>query len=136
MLDESLRTRLEALNRAPIPAQQRLDGAAVSPGLSLPKSAAVRPTPRPAIAPTPHPTTTKPTAGLLRSGDIVETPHGPHLRIRLPLETLWPNGLQLIISRQEFLHSQLTAAQQAVEPSLVLAPEFASLVGALPDRAI
>src|SRR4029077_6149945 len=33
-------------------------------------------------------------------------------------------------------YSQLTAAQQAIEPSLVLTPEFASLVRALPDRAI
>jgi uncharacterized protein YprB with RNaseH-like and TPR domain len=76
------------------------------------------------------------TSGLLRSGDIVETAHGPHLRIRLPLENLWPNGNQVIATRQEFLQSQLAAAQDAIEPSLVLTPDFASLVGALPDGAI
>jgi uncharacterized protein YprB with RNaseH-like and TPR domain len=141
MIDESLRIRLEALNRAPIPAQlahQRHDGAAASPGLSLPTPAAVRPTPRPNISRPQRPTSppTKPTAGLLHSGDIIETPHGPHLRIRLPLETLWPNGTQLIANRQEFLQSQLAAAQQAIEPSLVLSPEFAAFACALPDRAI
>jgi uncharacterized protein YprB with RNaseH-like and TPR domain len=72
----------------------------------------------------------------LRSGEPVETVHGTHLRIRLPLENLWPNGTQLIIGRQEFLQTQLASARQAVEPSVVFAPEFASLVGALPDRAI
>jgi uncharacterized protein YprB with RNaseH-like and TPR domain len=133
MIDESLRSRLEALNRAPIAAQTapaRTNGEAAS--------AVGRITQRPDISTPSRPATqpTRFTPGLLRSGDIVETGHGPHLRIRLPLENLWPNGAQLIASRQEFLQSQLATAQQAVEPSLVLAPEFASLVGALPDRAI
>jgi uncharacterized protein YprB with RNaseH-like and TPR domain len=140
MIDESLRTRLEALNRAPIAAQTapaHANGEAASAGLSLPKPVAGRTTKRSHISTPSRPTPpVKLTPGLLRSGDIVETGHGPHLRIRLPLENLWPNGAQLIASRQEFLQSQLATAQQAVEPSLVLAPEFASLVGALPDRAI
>jgi uncharacterized protein YprB with RNaseH-like and TPR domain len=133
MIDESLRTRLEALNRAPIAVQTvpaRTNGEAAS--------AAERSIPRPHIS-TPARTASAPTKltpGLLRSGDVVETLYGPHLRIRLPLENLWPSGTQLIAARQEFLQSQLAAAQQAIEPSLVLAPEFASLVGALPDRAI
>jgi uncharacterized protein YprB with RNaseH-like and TPR domain len=133
MIDESLRSRLEALNRSPFPAQTslpRTTGEAAS--------AAGRTTPRPHTTTIQRPTLppTKFTPGLLHGGETIETPHGPHLRIRLPLENLWPNGTQLIATRQEFLQSQLAAAQHAIEPSLILAPEFASLVGALPDRAI
>ena len=133
MIEESLRSRLEALNRGPIPAQvipPHANGDAVS--------AAARITLRPHVStPTrPTPALTKHTAGLLHSGDIVETAYGPHLRICLPLENLWPNGTHLIASRQEFLHSQLAVAQHAITPALVVHPEFASLVGALPDRAI
>jgi uncharacterized protein YprB with RNaseH-like and TPR domain len=135
MMNESLRDRLEALNRAPIsartaPAQIVRDATS---GLSSWKPADVRTTHLPDI---PIPRAAKLTCGLLRSGDIVETAHGPHLRIRLPLENLWPNGNQLIAARQEFLQSRLAAAQQAIEPSLVLEPEFASLIGVLPDGAI
>src|SRR5215211_5490694 len=133
MIDEPLRSRLEALNRAPIVAQTaptHTNGEAAS--------AAGRTTPRAHIPtpPRPIPTLTKSTPGLLRSGDIIETRYGPHLRIRLPLENLWTNGAHLIATRQEFLQLQLAAAQHAIEPSLVLQPEFASLVGALPDRAL
>jgi uncharacterized protein YprB with RNaseH-like and TPR domain len=141
MIEESLRTRLEALNRGPIPAQTaapRTNVDATSPSLSLSKAAPARATPHVNSSPSPRPapTTTKAIPGLLRSGDVVETAHGPHLRIRLQLEHLWPNGGQLLSARQDFLQSQLATAQQAIEPSLVFAPEFASLVGALPDRAI
>jgi uncharacterized protein YprB with RNaseH-like and TPR domain len=133
MIDESLRSRLEALNRSPIPAQtprpRTNSEAAPSAGRSIPQPHASS-----VQRQTPPPTTFTP--GLLRTGDVIETPHGPHLRIRLPLENLWPNGAQLIASRQEFLQSQLIAAQQAIEPSLILEPEFAYLVGALPDRAV
>ncbi len=133
MIDESLRTRLEALNRAPIAAEK---GPAQTNGEAA--SAAERTTQRPHIPITQRPTTsfTKFTPGVLRSGDTIETSHGPHLRIRLSLENLWPNGAQLITARQEFLRSQLAAAQHAIEPSLVLESEFASLVGALPDRVL
>jgi uncharacterized protein YprB with RNaseH-like and TPR domain len=135
MMDESLRSRLEALNRAPI-AEQGL------PACANGKTASAEFSSKPAVRQTtqrPHvsiPTSTQVTPGLLRTGDVVETAHGPHLRIRLPLENLWPNGDQLIATRQEFLRYQLAAAQDAIEPSLVLSPEFASLVGALPDGAI
>jgi uncharacterized protein len=133
MIEESLRTRLEALNRGPIPAQTAAvshDGAAASATVQSAPRIDSQPSPRPTALPS------KPTPGLLRSGDVVETPQGPHLRIRLPLENLWPCGTQLIAARQEFLQSRLADAQRAVEPSLVLAPEFASLIGALPDRAV
>src|SRR5690349_11185 len=110
MIDESLRSRLEALNRGPIPAQTarpRSTGEAASTAASpLPRPQAPQPSRRP---PTSH---TKPTPGLLRSGDEVETACGPHLRIRLPIENLWPNGSKLISARQQFLQSQLATAQQ------------------------
>ena len=134
MIDESLRSRLEALNRAPIPASVVHAPAPMARPLQRPGDPPAAPHFNSPTAQTPPPA--KLTPGLLRTGDIVETPHGPHLRIRLPLENLWPNGTQLIAARQEFLQSQLAAAQHAIEPSLVLAPEFASLVGALPDRAV
>jgi uncharacterized protein YprB with RNaseH-like and TPR domain len=141
MIDEALRSRLEVLNRSPIPVQISLghkDGAAPSPGVTLPKSAAVQKTPRPENLPTPPfpASPRKLTPGLLRFGNVVETAQGPHLRIRLPIENFWPNGTQFIALRQEFLQSQLAAAEHAIEPSLILVPEFASLVGALPDRAV
>jgi uncharacterized protein YprB with RNaseH-like and TPR domain len=141
MIEKSLRTRLEALNRGPIPAQTaaprtNVEATATTQVPSGTTTGRAIPRVNPSPPPRPAPTTTKSVPGLLRSGDIVETRHGPHLRIRLPLEHLWPNGSQLITARQDFLQSQLATAQRAIEPSLVLAPEFASLVGALPDRAV
>src|SRR5437868_6888074 len=140
MIEESLRTRLEALNRGPIPAQRTTPKKAeTAPPAPIPSKAATGHIPsgvNPVSPPRPAPAATKAIPGLLRSGDVVETPHGPHLRIRLPLENLWSNGAQLIAARQEFLQSQLAASQQAIEPTLVLAPEFASLIGALPNRAV
>jgi uncharacterized protein len=135
MIDESLRSRLEALNRGPIPTQTarpRSTGEAASAAVSpLPGPQAPQPSRRP---PTPH--TTKPIAGLLRSGDEVETACGPHLRIRLPIENLWPNGSKLIAARQQFLQSQLATAQQVIEPTVVIEPDFAAFIGALPDGAV
>lgn len=136
MIDDSLRSRLEALNRGPMPAQtapQRLPGEIAS--------AIGPPSPRPHIQPTPvrsrsTPHTTKPTPGLLRSGHEVDTASGPHLRIRLPIENLWPNGSRLIAARQQFLRMLLASDQQATEPKVALEPEFASFIGALPDGAI
>jgi hypothetical protein len=136
MIDESLRSRLEALNRGPIPAQAerpRSTGEAGSAAASPPTLSHSPPT-SPRQHPIPHPT--KPTAGLLRSGDEVETACGPHLRIRLPIENLWPNGSKLISARQQFLQSQLATAEQAIEPTVVIEPEFAAFIGALPDGAV
>jgi uncharacterized protein YprB with RNaseH-like and TPR domain len=71
---------------------------------------------------------------LLRSGEVVETASGEHLRICVPLDQLWQNGTRLVGARQEFLKMQLAAAHAAIEPTVVLEAEFASLVSALPDR--
>src|SRR5829696_5107247 len=99
MIDESLRIRLEALNRAPILAKCALTRTTGEAALVTVPTAERRQT-LPFLRRTP--TATKTTAGLLRSGDIVETPHGEHLCIRLALENLWPNGTHLIAVRQEF----------------------------------
>ena len=75
-------------------------------------------------------------AGLLHSGEVVETSFGPHLRIDVPLESFWEGGGQLIAARQEFLRSQLSAAHIAIEPTIVWEPEFAAFASALPDRTL
>ena len=145
MIDESLRDRLEALNRGPLPKQaaapteQRIGAV---PAHHLPATAVERPLPRPNSTPELRPVpgkgghSVKPTAGLVRSGDQIETTHGPHLRIRLPIEGFWPNGSQLVAARQQFLQSQLVAAQQAIEPNVAIESEFATLIGSLPDGAV
>jgi uncharacterized protein YprB with RNaseH-like and TPR domain len=74
--------------------------------------------------------------GLLHSGEIVGTSFGEHLRIRLPIEKLWQNGPSLVAARQEHLQSQAALAAQAIEPTIVIDPEFVSLVAALPDRTV
>jgi uncharacterized protein YprB with RNaseH-like and TPR domain len=127
MFDDSLRRRLELLNREPLPGQAVK--AAVTPTgrqrrIAPPKSAAA---PNGAARQFP---------GLLRRGECVDTPAGEHWRIRLPLEALWQEGPKLVAARQEFLRSQLAAARDAIEPRAVIDADFASFVAALPDRAI
>lgn len=133
MLDESTRRRLEALNRGRLPAE--------TPRIPPPEEIAPADVPRafpkakPAHAQAAS-ATPQFTPGLLRNGDVVETPFGQHLLIRLPVEALWQNGPQLIATRQEFLQNQTAIAEHAIEPSIVIEPAFASLIAALPDRTI
>jgi uncharacterized protein YprB with RNaseH-like and TPR domain len=132
MIDESLRRRLESLNRGPIPARtgEGEGGEAAS--------AAGRIAPQ-VVRAQQHQTSVAPprlTPGLLHSGETIETPLGEHLRIRMPLEGLWQNGRQLIAARHEYLQSQVAAVQQAIEPSVVINPEFAAMIAALPDRTV
>jgi uncharacterized protein YprB with RNaseH-like and TPR domain len=136
-MEESLRTRLEALNRGPLPAIKTIatraaaDANCVTPAARRPASQ--RPRSRSADE---RPAGACPVGGLLRSGDVVVTPHGPHLRIELPLESVWPGGVTLIAARQRFLREQLVSAEQAIEPALVIDAEFAKFIAALPDRAL
>jgi uncharacterized protein YprB with RNaseH-like and TPR domain len=128
-LDESIRSRLEALNRAPLPAPVRhahVDAARISE----------RSVPEAKIAFIPAVGLQKSISGLLHSGQPMENSDGEHLRICIPLETLWNNGPQLIASRQEYLQSQLAIANGAIEPTIAIDPEFASLIAALPDRTV
>lgn len=136
MIDESLRSRLESLNRGPIPKSIRIVRAAADGGEAA--SAAGQSAPPPGevssrqLSPKPPPLL----PGLLRGGETVETASGQHLRVRLPLESLWHGGTRLIASRQEYLRSHLAAAEQAIEPAVVIDSEFAALVAALPDRTV
>jgi len=123
MLDERLRQRLEVLNRGALPTEAQ--AVRVSAASSLERAATPKPTP-----------TGKPIPGILREGEGVTTSAGEHLRIRLPIDALWPHGSQLVAARQEHLRRRLDEAHQAVEPTLVMDAEFAALVAALPERVL
>jgi uncharacterized protein YprB with RNaseH-like and TPR domain len=136
--DEGLRARLEALNRAPMPHLAALASRATAAVV-----AAVQGPPHrlrtgnqgrevAALAPLEH----CPIAGLLRSGEVVETAFGPHLRIDLPLDGLWQGGAKLIAARQEFLRFQAGATARAIEPTCVVDVDFSAFIAALPDRTI
>ncbi len=126
MLDDGLRRRLETLNRGALP-----EDAQVVRTLAPPLAEASLPAAMAKPAPV-----GKPIPGILRQGDVIETTGGEHLRIRLPIDALWPAGLQLVAGRQEQLRARLHEAQQAVEPTLVMDAEFAALVTAMPDRVL
>lgn len=131
MADDSLRSRLEALNRDPLPVSSRPE----RPATTTPHSA-----PRPKLAPAPAQPQPKtagaPIGGLLRSGEEVQTPMGPHLRIDLPLDTFWQGGANLIAARQAFLRSQLTAATTTGSTATAIEAQFAAFAAAIPDRAV
>jgi uncharacterized protein YprB with RNaseH-like and TPR domain len=120
MQNEALRARLESLNRGPLP-DSLATGTKTAP--TLPKALTV-------VGSEFSP------AGLLRSGEVIETGAGEHLRIRLPLEAIWNGGSRFIEARQNYLRSQLAVAQGAVEPTVLFDAEFAALVAALPERAV
>jgi uncharacterized protein YprB with RNaseH-like and TPR domain len=113
MLDESLRRRLEALNRGPLP--------------SVPT--AMRATPRPAPK-SPRaivsPRAVRPLPGLMRRAEVVATESGEHLRICIPLEQLWPRGPQLVAARRQEL-AKSTGESHA---------ELAAVIEAFPDRVL
>ena len=125
MIDDKLRRRLEALNRDALP-----DEVPATPTIVRPVAAAALPA---ATKPAPM---GKPIPGILRQGEVVATSAGEHLRIRLPIDSLWPQGSRLIAARQEQLRRRLDEAQQAVEPTVVMDAEFAALIAALPERVL
>jgi hypothetical protein len=138
-MDDSLRTRLEALNRAPMPqasviverAKKVIEVAANAVTFRRPPA---KPTVQPATLPSVAQSVSG--AGLLRRGEVVETPFGQHLRIELPLDQLWQGGTKLIAARQDFLRHLANSAETAIEPTVVFEAEFMAFVAALPDRAI
>lgn len=101
MLSESLRRRLETLNREQLPASK-----GIAPAI------AKRP------QPTPVPKATKPTkqSPLLPTGEVVANDAGEHLLISVPVEKLWPTGPGLVAARHEHLLS-LQQAQVMSETS-------------------
>jgi uncharacterized protein len=126
MLDETLRRRLEALNRGAL-ADSPVGRQTAAPSRAAP------------IAPAPSPKSIqagRPIPGIMQQGEVIATSAGEHLRIRLPIDVLWHQGSQLITGRQEMLQTRLREAQLAVEPTLVMESEFAALVAALPDRVL
>jgi uncharacterized protein YprB with RNaseH-like and TPR domain len=128
MADDDLRRRLELLNRGPMPVGAT--AAVASPG--SPHRA--RPGPKPIVPADSH--AAKSTPGLMRSGEVVATTSGEHLRIRMPIEPFWPGGAQLAAGRIEHLQHLAATAEQAIEPNVVRNPEFAALIAALPDRVL
>lgn len=132
MDDDSLRRRLEALNRGPLPAGDRTPASGRSPQVVR----AEKPTSGIGTRSVVKPRAVKSLPGLIRQGEVIHTAAGEHLRIRLPLDSLWPGGTRLVASRQEHLQSLRSAAAQAVEPTVVMDAEFAALVAALPDRVL
>jgi uncharacterized protein YprB with RNaseH-like and TPR domain len=140
--DDSLRARLEALNRGPLPPSPVRVRDSMPPPISEAAKRVVSSFRLPRNSgELPSTTTTAaigacPIAGILRRGEVIETSAGPHLQINLPLEQLWPGGTNLVQARQQFLLEQLAVANAAVDPNLVLHPEFAAFIGALPDRTL
>jgi uncharacterized protein YprB with RNaseH-like and TPR domain len=135
-LDESLRSRLEALNRGPLPPPAPQQPIVVT-SIGVSTAAAAMRTPSQLKIPVVLPGAgSKAIPGLLRSGAEVETEYGQHLRVCIPIDELWRNSSQLIATRQQYLQSQLSIAQQAVKPNIALDPEFAALIAALPDRTV
>jgi uncharacterized protein YprB with RNaseH-like and TPR domain len=125
MLEDQLRRRLETLNRGALPES----AAAESPTIEAARSQAEVPSPAKGVA-------IKPLPGLLRGGEVVVTEAGEHLRIRLPIEPMWPGGARLAAQRIEHLRQIAAAARQAIEPTVVMQREFAAVVAALPDRVL
>ena len=105
MLSESLRQRIEQLNR------QRLPSGAVSAPKQTPVRAEAA---KPSLPP-----------GLVAEANVVANAGGEHLLMQVPIERYWSNGDQLIAKRLEHLASL---------PSGSLNEGLAPLVGALPSR--
>ena len=126
MLDEALRRRLEVLNRGELPAGASLVSRAAKPSA---ETDSTRETAKSTES-------GKPIPGIMQQGEVVGTTAGEHLRIRLPIDRLWPQGSQLVAGRQAHLSQTLAESRQAIEPTVVMEPEFAALVAAMPERML
>jgi uncharacterized protein YprB with RNaseH-like and TPR domain len=98
-LDESLRTRLEALNRGPMPAPslgviQRAAGAAARKLRSTPPTSSAWRT-----------GLVKAIPGLVRRGERVASGAGEHWRVCIPVDAIWPGGEELVRRRCEALRN-------------------------------
>jgi uncharacterized protein YprB with RNaseH-like and TPR domain len=137
-MDESLRKRLESLNRDPMPAAspsamlKQVVKAAID--TAVPRRPMQTPVERTASRPTSSSAQTA--AGLLQRGEVVETPFGQHLRVELPLDQLWHGGTNLLAARQEFLRLITALPKTDANPTPPATHEFARFIAALPDRTI
>lgn len=105
MFDESLRQRLEALNRAPVPVQAARPRSATTP--QVPKLRRIDP---------PH---TKRQHALLERGEIVSNGRGTHLVISVPVWELWPEGDGLLQARYDVLAQAVDFKSKDVRESFV-----------------
>lgn len=120
MLDESLRRRLETLNRERLPAT-------VTPGSPerLQKPPQVRPaTSKRTLQSKPQ---AKLQARLLDSAVVSENAGGQHLVVPISVDSIWPEGERLVAIRHAHLQSL---------PATELAEGMAPFVSAMPDRAM
>jgi len=117
MLDESLRRRLEALNRERLPAAA--PRGVSSERISRPTGAALRTGQGGQVA--------QATGDLLASAVVCENQGGEHLLVPLAVDSLWPAGERLIAGRLEHLQSL---------PADNLADGMAEFVAAMPDRTL
>lgn len=112
MLEETLRRRLESLNRGPLP---------TPPAAAKAKRSPLRPG------------AVKSIGGLLKRATVVTNEVGEHGRIVLPLEELWPGGEELVARR----HAHLS--DQPIDPTEELTPakrELRELVAAFPRELL
>ena len=115
MIDDRLRSRLEQLNRGPLPT----DTIPVRP---------VQPALVPRITGSPlRPRAVKPISDLIQRGVAVANEAGSHWRIVLPLEELWPGGEDLAAQRHAHLCGQPVPERLSRSKE-----ELASLVRAFP----
>ncbi|MEN1681295.1 MAG: ribonuclease H-like domain-containing protein [Planctomycetota bacterium] len=118
MLSESLRSRLEALNRERLP--------------ELQDSPRPSPPPRPALAkPRPAPQPSAP--GLLSGAKVCRNAAGEHLVMTVEIDQLWPGGGERVAGRIEHL---VSLSGDAAGDGATLTPGVEPLVGSLPDRAV
>jgi uncharacterized protein YprB with RNaseH-like and TPR domain len=116
MFDDRIRSRLEALNRGPLPA-------------STLSAQPVQPAPPKATVSSPlRPRAVKPIQGLIQRGIVAANEAGEHLRIILPLDELWPGGADLAVRR----HDQLASWPAPGKPS-PLQQEICHFVRAFPN---
>jgi uncharacterized protein YprB with RNaseH-like and TPR domain len=101
MFDDRIRSRLEALNRGPLPAST-LPAQSVQP--APPKTAPASPL---------RPRAVKPIPALIQRGTVAVNEAGEHLHIILPLDELWPGGADLALRR----HDQLASRPAPAKPS-------------------
>lgn len=120
MLEESLRRRLETLNRERLPAgdaakgsEGHLRGSSVPPTLAK-RGSAVR-------------ATRVGGARLLDSAVVCENAGGEHLVIPIPVDSLWREGERLVAGRLVHLESL---------PAEEIAEGMSEFVAAMPDRAL
>ncbi len=124
MLNESLRGRLELLNRGLLPA----NGIETAPRVIR---AAVKET-LPSVSPL-RPGMVKPIPGLIRRGEVVSNEVGSHLRICVAMEELWPGGEKLIEKRCERLAQLYSCGSPPVGGEQSILNDF---IHAFPHRAV